>query len=231
VRAFEVGRAFLRDPSVRDGELDVAGIRQPVRVAAVAYGGAVEEQWGVPARGVDFFDVKSDLEMLIAPRRVRFEPVAHPALHPGRGARVILDDAVIGWIGELHPKWQKKYEFPEPLLAFEVDAQPLLPLPLPQYHEVSRFPPVRRDMSFSFDENISVQAVLDGLLRAKPTIVHKIRVFDVYRGKGIEKGKKGLAFRVLLQDTQKTLTDAEVDAAIAGLRQVLEQEYGAKLRQ
>ncbi|HYN27017.1 MAG TPA: phenylalanine--tRNA ligase subunit beta, partial [Burkholderiales bacterium] len=83
----------------------------------------------------------------------------------------------------------------------------------------------------SFDENIPVQAILDGLLGAKPAIVHEVRLFDVYRGKGIENGKKGLAFRVLLQDTQKTLTDAEVDAAIAGLHQVLEQEYGAKLRQ
>jgi phenylalanyl-tRNA synthetase beta chain len=231
VRAFEVGRAFLRDPAVRDGELDVAGIRQPMRVAAVAYGTAVEEQWGVPARGVDFFDVKNDLETLIAPRRARFEPIMHPALHPGRGARVILDDAVIGWIGELHPKWQKKYDLPEPLVAFEIDAEPLLRLPLPQYREVSRFPPVRRDLAVTVDEATPVQAILDGLLRAKPAIVHEVRVFDVYRGKGIENGRKGLAFRVLLQDTQKTLTDAEVDAAITALREVLEQEYGAKLRQ
>jgi phenylalanyl-tRNA synthetase beta chain len=163
--------------------------------------------------------------------RARFEPVMHPALHPGRGARVILDDLVIGWIGELHPKWQKKYELPEPLVAFEIDAEPLLRLPLPQYREVSRFPPVRRDLAVTVDETTPVQAILDGLLRAKPDIVHEVRVFDVYRGKGIENGEKGLAFRVLLQDTQKTLTDAEVDAAIAGLRKVLEQEYGAKLRQ
>jgi len=231
VRAFEVGRAFLRDPAVRDGELDVAGIRQPMRVAAVAYGTVDEEQWGVPARRVDFFDVKNDLETLIAPKGVRFEPVIHPALHPGRGALVILDDAAIGWIGELHPKWQKKYELPEPLVAFEIDAEPLLRLPLPQYREVSRFPPVRRDLAVTVDETTPVQAILDGLLRAKPAIVHEVRVFDVYRGKGIENGRKGLAFRVLLQDTQKTLTDVEVDAAIAGLRKVLEQEYGAKLRQ
>ncbi|MGH8865456.1 MAG: phenylalanine--tRNA ligase subunit beta, partial [Burkholderiales bacterium] len=231
VRAFEVGRAFLRDPAARDGELDVAGIRQPMRMAAVAYGTAVEEQWDIPARGVDFFDVKNDLQVLFAPRRARFEPVEHPALHPGRGARVILDDVVIGWIGELHPKWQKKYELPEPLVAFEIDAEPLLRLPLPQYREVSRFPPVRRDLAVTVDETTPVQAILDGLLRAKPAIVHEVRVFDVYRGKGIENGEKGLAFRVLLQDTQKTLTDAEVDAAIAGLRKVLEQEYGAKLRQ
>ncbi|MGH8634288.1 MAG: phenylalanine--tRNA ligase subunit beta, partial [Burkholderiales bacterium] len=181
VRAFEVGRAFLRDPAARDGELDVAGIRQPMRMAAVAYGTAVEEQWDIPARGVDFFDVKNDLQVLIAPRRARFEPVEHPALHPGRGARVILDDEVIGWIGELHPKWQKKYELPEPLVAFEIDAEPLLRLPLPQYREVSRVPPVRRDLAVTVDETTPVQAILDGLLRAKPAIVHEVRVFDVYR--------------------------------------------------
>ena len=231
VRAFEVGRAFVRDPAARDGEVDVAGIRQPVRLAAVAYGAAVEEQWGVPARRVDFFDVKNDLEGLIAPKRTRFEPVAHPALHPGRAARIIMDDAVIGWIGELHPKWQKKYALPEPLLAFEVDAEPLLDLPLPQYREVPKFPLVRRDLAVTVDGPLPVQAILDGLSRAKPAIVQDVRVFDVYHGKGIENGKKGLAFRVLLQDTQKTLTDAEVDAAIARLRKVLEQEFGAKLRQ
>ena len=231
VRAFEVGRAFVRDPAVVDGEADVAGIRQPVRLAAVAYGTAADEQWGIPSRGVDFFDVKNDLETLIAPRRARYAPVAHPALHPGRGARVIVDDGVIGWIGELHPKWQKKYGLPESLVCFEVDAEPLLRLPLPQYREVSRFPPVRRDLAVTVDEATPAQAILDGLLRAKPAIVHDIRVFDVYRGKGIEKGEKGLAFRVLLQDTQKTLTDAEVEAAVAGLRKVLEQEFGAKLRQ
>jgi phenylalanyl-tRNA synthetase beta chain len=231
VRAFEVGRAFVRDPAVVDGETDVTGIRQPVRVAAVAYGSAVEEQWGVPPRDVDFYDVKNDMEALISPGRVRLEPVAHPALHPGRGARVIVDDAVIGWIGELHPKWQKKYELPGPLVAFEIDAAPLLRLPSSQYREVSKFPLVRRDLAVTVDEATPVQSLLDGLLRAKPPIVHDLRVFDVYRGKGIEKGEKGLAFRVLLQDTQKTLTDAEVDAAMVALRKILEQEFGAKLRQ
>ncbi len=194
VRVFEMGRAFLRDPAVRDGELDVAGIRQPMRVAAVAYGSADEEQWGVVTRAVDFFDVKNDLETLIAPRRVRFDPVAHPALHPGRGAQVILDDAVIGWIGELHPKWQKKYGLPEPLVALKSMPNRCCRLLLPQYHEVSRFPPVRRDMSFSFDENLPVQAILDGLLRAKPAIVHEVRVFDVYRGKGHRKREKRSCF-------------------------------------
>lgn len=231
VRIFEVGRAFLRDPSAPDGEHSVAGIRQPMRVAAAAYGPALEEQWGVPSRSVDFFDLKRDLETLLAPSLARFEAASHPALHPGRSARVLLAGEPIGWLGELHPKWQKKFELPAPVMLFEVDAEPLQSIPLPQYREVSRFPPVYRDLAIMVDESIPVEVLLDGLTRTLPPIVEAVSLFDVYRGKGIDNGKKGLAFRVLLQDTQKTLTDAEVDAALSALRQVLEQDYGAKLRQ
>ena len=231
VRIFEIGRAFLRDASVADGDLEVAGIRQPMRIAAAAFGTAGEEQWGIAGRSVDFFDIKNDVEVLLAPAQVRVESAPHPAMHPGRSARVLLNGSEIGWIGELHPRWQQKYELPAPLVLFEMDAEPLLARNLPQYAEVSKFPPVRRDLAVIVDEKVAVQSILDGLIRSKTPIVDAISVFDVYRGKGIENGKKGLAFRVLLQDTQKTLTDAEVDAALAGLRRVLEQEYGAKLRQ
>jgi phenylalanyl-tRNA synthetase beta chain len=144
---------------------------------------------------------------------------------------VLQDGSEIGWLGELHPRLQRKYELPAPLVLFEMDAEPLLARGLPHYAEVSKFPPVRRDVAVIVDEKMPVQSILDGLIRSKAPIVDTVTVFDVYRGKGIENGKKGLAFRVLLQDTQKTLTDAEVDAAMAGLRRVLEQEYGAKLRQ
>ncbi len=231
VRVFEVGRAFLRDAGVPDGDAQVAGIRQPMRIATAAFGNADEEQWGLATRSVDFFDLKSDVEGLLAPGQVRVEPAQHPALHPGRSARVVLDGAPIGWLGELHPRLQRKYELPAPLVLFELDAEPLLARNLPRYAEVSKFPPVRRDLAYVFDEKFPAQSIVDSLMRSKAPIVEAISVFDVYRGKGIENGKKGLAFRVLLQDTQKTLTDAEVDTALAGLRGFLEQEYGAKLRQ
>ena len=231
VRIFEIGRAFLRDPGVLDGDLEVSGIRQPMRIAAAAFGTADQEQWGIATRNVDFFDLKNDVEVLLAPMLVRVEPAQHPALHPGRSARVLLNGMEIGWLGELHPRLQRKYELPAPLVLFEMDAEPLLARSLPQYAEVSKFPPVHRDLSYSFDEEIPVQSIIDSLIRLNSPIVETVSVFDVYRGKGIENGKKGLAFRVLLQDTQKTLTDAEVDAALAGLRGVLEQEFGAKLRQ
>jgi phenylalanyl-tRNA synthetase beta chain len=230
VRVFEIGRAFLRQATAPDGPLDVAGVRQPVRVAAAAFGPAAEEQWGIPRRQVDFFDIKGDLEALLAPSSARFESAVHPALHPGRSARVYMDGISIGWIGELHPRWQQKYELPGPMVLFEVDAAPLQAVRLPKYHEVSRFPAVSRDIAVILPDAISVQSVLDDLAAHKPERVTGVRLFDLYRGSGVENGKKSLAFRVLLQDTQKTLTDQEVDLAIADLVQRLRVQFDGKLR-
>jgi phenylalanyl-tRNA synthetase beta chain len=230
IRMFELGRVYLRDPAAAEGDLAVAGVRQPVRVAAIAYGPALEEQWGIPARNVDFFDAKADLEALLAPRAARFEPAPHPALHPGRSARVTLDGAAIGWVGELHPRWQQKYGLPVPAALFELDVEALNRVELPHYREVSKFPPVIRDLAVVVGETLSAGALLDEMLRFRPAGVREIRLFDVYRGKGVESGKKSLAFRVVMQDTARTLTDAEADAAMAQLTELLSAKFGAKLR-
>ncbi|MFN0038804.1 MAG: phenylalanine--tRNA ligase subunit beta [Burkholderiales bacterium] len=231
VRVFECGRVFQRDASVEEGSLAVAGIRQPMHFAAAIYGAAEEEQWGVASRGVDFFDLKGDLEALLAPKHVQFLAASHPALHPGRSAQIRLEGRLLGWIGEIHPKWRAKYEIPGPMLLCELEAEALQELILPRYSEVSKFPPVRRDIAVTVDEAISLQTLMDRLLSTKAPQVDNVSLFDLYRGKGIENGKKGLAFRVLLQDTQKTLTDAEVEAALDGLRNILVREFDAKLRQ
>jgi phenylalanyl-tRNA synthetase beta chain len=230
VRAFEVGRVFLRDPNVRDGELEVAGVRQPVRVGAIAYGPALEEQWGVPERRVDFFDVKGDLEALFAPRQATFVKAPHPALHPERSARVEVDDRAVGWIGELHPRWQQRYELPSAAVAFEVDAEPLLAVPIPRSGAVSRFPPAIRDLAVVVDEGVPAQSLLEALRTARPGLVQEVRLFDLYRGESIGKRRKSLAFRVVMQDTARTLTDAEVDAAMADLMQLLSDRFGAQGR-
>jgi phenylalanyl-tRNA synthetase beta chain len=208
----------------------VAGIRQPVRVAAAAFGPALEEQWGAAQRTVDFFDVKGDLQTLLGSRPTRYEPAGHPALHPGRSARVIVDGQPIGWVGELHPRWQQTYELPLPAVLFEVDAEPLQHVTLPSYREVPKFPAVSRDISVVVPESVAIQGVLDDLAVHKPAVVESVRLFDLYRGPGVENGKKSLAFRVLLQDTQKTMTDAEVESAVAQLRERLVQRFGGKLR-
>jgi phenylalanyl-tRNA synthetase beta chain len=221
VRLFEIGRCFLRAGD------DYA---QPVRVGAVAYGTALREQWGTPARRVDFYDVKGDLETLFAPGEVRVEPAHHPAFHPGKSGRVRAGSQEVGWIGELHPRWQQKYELPTAPLLLEVDYAAIEAAALPQFREVPRFPAVRRDVAALLDEELPYETVIAALWRDAAPIVTDIRVFDVYRGADLPKGKKSLAFMVLLQDTRKTLTDAEVESAVLQLRETLRQQFNAALR-
>jgi len=230
VRVFEIGRAYLRDAAVAEGELAVAGIRQPMRVACAAFGPALEEQWGTATRGVDFYDLKADLESLVAPLQARFEAAQHPALHPGRAARVLLGGQEAGWIGELHPKWQARFELPQPVVLFELDAAPLQSLGVPRAAHPSRFPPVIRDLAVLVDSGLPAQALIDAIFAEKHPIVQGVRLFDVYQGKSLPEGKKSLAFRIVMQDTEKTLTDADADAAIARAVESLQRRFDASLR-
>ncbi|MCG6952289.1 MAG: phenylalanine--tRNA ligase subunit beta, partial [Betaproteobacteria bacterium] len=230
VRVFEIGRAFLRDPGTADGPLSVAGLRQPMRVAAAAFGAAVEAQWGEPPRGVDFFDVKADVEALFAPLTVRFEAGVHPALHPGRAARVLCEGREAGWVGELHPQWQRKYELPAPMMLVELDAEALETVPLPRAEVPSRFPAVVRDISMLFDSRTPAQALLDAIYAERPGIVRQVGIFDLYQGKGLPDGKKSLALRVVMQDTERTLTDAEADEARDAIVALLSRKFSATLR-
>jgi phenylalanyl-tRNA synthetase beta chain len=199
-------------------------------VAALAAGDAQPEQWGVAARAVDFFDVKGDLEALFAPAILAFEPLAHPALHPGRAASVLCDGRHIGVVGELHPVWVQRYELGSAPVVFEVELEAALAARLPAYREISRLPAVTRDLALVLEQGLSTARVLAVLHEAAPPIVKGIELFDVYHGKGIDPDKKSLAFRVLMQDTQRTLEDAEVDAAVAAIVRHAESSLGARLR-
>lgn len=222
VRLFETGCCFHG----AEGDLS----RQPERIAALCYGSAYPEQWGQAARTVDFFDAKADLEALLWPAVPRFEAASHPALHPGQSARVWLEEECIGWIGTLHPKWRQAYELPAAPVMFELEMAALLRSRVPAFSGISRFPMVRRDLAVVVDEGASVQAMLDGLHESLPEVVIELALFDVYRGKGIDSGKKSLAFRVLMQDTRQTLTDETVDAVITQLARILTDRFDAKLR-
>jgi phenylalanyl-tRNA synthetase beta chain len=248
VRIFEIGRVFLRDASAAEGPLQVRGIRQPVRLAALAYGSAWDEQWAAPDRDVDFFDVKGDLEGLVAKDTPRFEPATHPALHPGRSARVMLAGDAVGWIGELHPRWQQKYELARAPVLLEIDVVPLLPLKLPVAAAVPRFPEVQRDVALWFDECVPLQSIYDvvGELTqadARLRFLRQFRLFDLYRPsvrgstKVAEVGanamlikEKSLAFRLVLQDTEHTLTEAEAEGAVAAIVDGLSTRLKARQR-
>ncbi|MCB1936625.1 MAG: phenylalanine--tRNA ligase subunit beta [Nitrosomonas sp.] len=222
VRLFEMGGCFENDAS--------GNYRQIDRLAGLGYGFAHPEQWGESSRLIDFFDVKSDIEMLFQAREIEFKTGVHPAFHPGKSARIMVEQNAAGWLGELHPHWQKKFDLPKPVILFELTLGALLPRSLPYAHEISKYPPVRRDIAVIVDNEINVQTLLAALQENKPEMVTEIALFDMYRGKSVDENKKSLAFKIMLQDVEKTLTDEDVDKTIVQLLDVLEQKFGAILR-
>jgi phenylalanyl-tRNA synthetase beta chain len=222
VRIFETGRCFLRTKDRRE---------QPLRLGGLAYGDAVPEQWGArPPRPVDYFDVKGDLAALVAPRVLTTERDTHPALHPGRAARVLIDGRSIGWLGELHPRLARHFDLPRVPVLFELDLAPLLDTTMPHAKTVSKLPLVRRDLAIVVAEDVPAQNVLAAMEAAAVPRVEAIRLFDVYRGPGLGDGKKSLAILVLIRDTERTLTDPEIDAATAKLLEVVADRFSATLR-
>ncbi|WP_018410069.1 phenylalanine--tRNA ligase subunit beta [Methyloversatilis thermotolerans] len=226
VRVFEIGRCFAKDANAEP----VPGYRQTLRIAGLAWGPVFAEQWGAQGRPVDFFDLKADVEALLWPHQAEFAVASHPAVHPGRSASISLDGIVIGHIGELHPELVQRYELGTPPVVFEVDVDPLLAVPMPAHRVMSRQPSVRRDLAFVLPRATSAGSLLAGLRKAAPDIVRDIALFDLYQGKGIADTEKGFAFRIVMQDTERTLADAEVDAAVQQLVSYAEGEFGAKLR-
>jgi phenylalanyl-tRNA synthetase beta chain len=227
VRVFELGRCFFPDVA------EATAYKQPLRLAGLVAGHVVPEQWGSPGRPVDFYDLKGDLEALFAPRELRFEKIpgaGHPALHPGRSAQVSVDGNVIGILGELHPQWCQKYELSVTATVFEIDLASLLECPMPIFKGTSRFPAVVRDLALVLPQTCAVQEVLDAFQKVAPSYVQDIQLFDVYQGKGIAPDHKSLAFRVTMQDTQRTLADEDADQAVAELLDVAQRQFAAMLR-
>ncbi|MDO8813050.1 MAG: phenylalanine--tRNA ligase subunit beta [Gallionella sp.] len=224
VRLFEAGACFAR-ANAKEND----GYVQSQQLSGIVYGAAQLEQWGAAAKPVDFYDVKADVEALFAPQQLRFVAATHPALHPGRSAQIYCGARMVGWIGELHPHWQQQYDMAQAAVWFEVELGALTGTVVPHMSEIAKFLPVRRDLAVLVDEAATVQTLLDAMQRADVPYLQEISLFDVYRGKGVEQGKKSLAFRVLLQDTKKTLADSEIESSIALLVGVM-QQHGAQMR-
>jgi len=151
-------------------------------------------------------------------------------MHPGRCAQIIVEGRVVGHIGELHPQWQQKYELPLAPVVFELELDVLTQSRLPKFSEVSKLPPVIRDLAIVVDQKLEYRQIIDGLAGELPSLIQDIRLFDVYTGKGVEQGKKSLAFRIVMQDTQRTLQDAEIDVAMQQLITSLQNNFAAQLR-
>jgi phenylalanyl-tRNA synthetase beta chain len=230
VRIFEAGRVYQRNPLATDGEVSVAGLDQPMRVAALAYGSAEVLQWGTPERMVDFFDTKGDIESLLAPLQPRFFAAEHPALHPGRSARVAVRDQAIGWVGELHPRWCQGYELPHAPVVFELDLDALLDRPVPTATPLPRQQAVLRDVALVVGQGVMHDALIAALKDDASGLVRAAHLFDLYKPKAAEGHERSMAVRLELRDDEATLTDERIDAV---MRQAIERamtRLGARLR-
>ena len=234
VRVFEVGRVFRRDAGVADGPLDVAGVHQAMRVAGLAHGTASAEQWGERGRAVDFFDVKGDVEALFAPRRPVFVPAAHPALHPGRSARVELDGVAVGVVGELHPRWRQAYELPSAPVLFELDLSALTVRDLPSFAALPRQQSIRRDLALITPESVSHDTLIAALRDTPNPLLRSVELFDVYKpaspGGDLAPGERSLAVHLELRDDEATLTEERIDAVLTQVLDQVKSRLGVRLR-
>lgn len=237
VRVFELGRVFLRDAGVADSHTSVAGFAQPMRVAGLAAGPVDALQWSGADRTVDFYDVKGDVEGLFAPRAVTFEAAEHPALHPGRSARVLLEGCAVGWIGELHPRWRQSYELSATPVLFELELDAVLAREVPALRTLSKYQAVERDLAVILPESVG-HAALMAAIWAAPLggLLRDAVLFDVYRPKagtstaGLQEGEKSLAVRLTLNSDEATLTEEQIEASVQAVLKSLAGAVGARLR-
>lgn len=240
VRVFELGRVFLRDTTVVTTDSTVKGIHQPMRVAGLAWGDAEEGRWEGKAERVDFFDIKGDVEALLAPRLPTFEPVEHPALHPGRAARVLLDGRAIGVVGELHPRWRQKWDFAQAPILFELELDAVTARPVPVAKPVPKLQPVERDLAVVVAESVTHDALMGAIRAASDaSLLSELSLFDIYRpavardgtvaGGGLAVGEKSMAVRLSFS-SHSALTDEQVEAAVRKIIDQLGARLGARLR-
>ncbi len=226
VRLIEVGTVFA---SVE------GGVYERQRLAGIATGRRAAERWSHERASVDFFDVKQDVECLLAatgePEAFTFVPEALSCLHPGRAATVFRGKQAVGWLGELHPALVQAFNFTYAPILFELDWLEGLASRLPTYAEVSRFPRVRRDIAVIVDESVSLSQLRERVTFVASSLLREVRTFDVYRGPGIESGRKSIALGLIFQENNRTLTDEDADKTMAAIRADLSATLGAAFRE
>lgn len=235
VNVFELGRVFLRDAQSQNTDTTVAGFNQPMRVAGLAYGPRAALHWGLSDKMVDFFDVKGDVEALLAPLQAEFAPATHPSMHPGRCASVSVAGQPIGFVGELHPQWRQGYDVAQAPLLFELELDAVLQRQIPVFKFVSKLQPVERDVAVIVAESVTHAAIMAAILGADTQgLLKGATLFDVYRPQqataGMQLGEKSLAVRLVLSSDTATLTDEGIEAAIQAVLANLQNLLQARLR-
>lgn len=227
---FEIGPIYLAS---EEGSLP----DEPQRLVIALIGPRSMTGWQ-PAdqSAMDFYDLKGILEAVFADLHVsdiRWSPGEHPSFHPGKCARISIGERTVGIFGELHPLVRKNYDLPEaPMLAADLDLGAVLAA-MPDRWEVrpvSAFPPVLEDLAVIVDADVAAEQVEAVIRQTAGRMLAGLRLFDVYRGGQIGTGKKSLAYNLIYQSPERTLTDDDVQKIRRRVMQRLEQELGATFR-
>jgi phenylalanyl-tRNA synthetase beta chain len=226
IRLFEIGTRFRTDGK---------RLREERVAAGITVGYNEPEQWGSAKRPVDFYDVKADVESLLAlgggTYEVSPEPEPHPALHPGQAARITGDRGqAVGVLGGLHPQIGKTLDISALPVLFELVLEEIREAPPPRFRELSKFPAIRRDLALVVDEDVASAALCREITRSAGELLRELQLFDVYKGKGIDSGKKSIALGLTLQNSSRTLTDGDVESLIERVLTELREKFGATLR-
>jgi phenylalanyl-tRNA synthetase beta chain len=227
VRLFESGLRFIPDNSEK------TGVKQQLVISGVVCGLVANENWDNVTRSIDFFDVKADVENLLNCAGVidyRFESANHSALHPGQSAAIFVADTLQGYVGAVHPQFEKALGLNGRSYVFELEISALGLKKLPQAQEISKFPANRRDIAIVVDDDKVVGDILRCIENSGANQLVGLNLFDVYRGKGIAQGKKSLAISLILQDKTKTLEENDIQATVDGILAALSQNFEASLR-
>jgi phenylalanyl-tRNA synthetase beta chain len=212
--------------------LDNGSLRQEPMLAGLAVGPVLPEQWDEPARPVDFFDVKGDVEAILrgSGEDPTFVAAPHPALHPGHSARIERNGTPIGWVGALHPALARQLDLPKGVQLFELATGALGGAPKPSFEHLSKFPSIRRDLAILVGVDVSWEQVRACVAAAAGDLLKQLVLFDVYQGKNIEAGRKSMALGLILQASSQTLTDQDVERVVARVVTRLSDELRARLR-
>ncbi len=226
VRLFEVGTRF---------EIEAGRLVENQAIAGLISGTALPEQWGADKRAADFFDLKADVEALFAltgrSAAISYVARAHDMLHPGRSAAVLDAKTCVGWLGQLQPELARKLEIRDPPWIFELAIDPSFRSEVPVFTDISRYPAIRRDLAVVVDESVTLDELRKSVNLAAKGLLRDLHVFDVYRGKGVEPGRKSIALGLILQETSRTLTDGEADTVIAAVVERVKGDLKAGIRE
>jgi phenylalanyl-tRNA synthetase beta chain len=226
VRLFEIGKKFLQG---HGGDL-----QEIETLAGIATGARWPEQWGSVRESLDFYDVKADVIEMLAltgdAGTIHFEAAVMSCLRPGRTARIYRDSTAIGWLGEVHPQLVKMLNLPASTHLFELETDLAFSSKPPKFKGISKFPSVRRDLAIVIDESVPLAVLQENVTVSASGLLSELRVFDVYRGPGLESGRKSVALGLILQDSSRTLTDVDADAVVTAVVARLRDKLSASIR-